>query len=584
MVFIFFLMIRGICLSITLLVFTWLSTQPAVAQRSKRKNQQQTEVQQQKSSGQAEYNFSEGMKYYVLENYPKAVDYFRKSLDMDPENSGANYVTADALFKSGNVTQAIPYAEKALKSDESNKYYYQLLARLYEADKRFPQAIKVYQELTKRLPNDPEGYVELANVYLSQEKYEDALKVYDRVEKITGLSEEIIRQKQQLYLKLDKTDEAIAEGKKLVEAYPDDIRYAILLAEIYITSNRAKEALPLLERIVTEEPEQGQARLILSDIYRNNGQPEKADAELIQAFSNPDLEADTKVQVLSSYMRVLKDKASQEKALKLADLIVKIHPTEARAYAVYGDLLAMSDEKARARDSYATASRLDNSIYEVWNQIIRLDLELQQTDSLMIHSEQALELFPNQAVFWFYNGMANLIKKDYEKSVESLEEGKKLALSNKELMNDVNAMLGDAYNGIGDYKKSDEAYEAVLVQEPDNASVLNNYSYYLSLRKEKLAQAQKMAGQLVEKNPTNPTYLDTYGWVLFVSKEYAQARKYLERAAKDSTNGTILEHYGDVLYKLGETDKALELWMKAKQAGQGSELIDQKIAQKKFYE
>jgi tetratricopeptide (TPR) repeat protein len=233
---------------------------------------------------------------------------------------------------------------------------------------------------------------------------------------------------------------------------------------------------------------------------------------------------------------------------------------------------------------FLTSLRLDNSVFETWHQLISLDYELNQTDSVIKHSEGALELFPNQGIFWFFNGYGFLMKKDYEKAVFALEESRKLSGENKQLLNDINMMLGDAYNGLGDYIKSDAAYETVLSNDPENANVLNNYSYFLSLRKEKLDKAKQMAGKLIEKNPDNPTYLDTYAWILYMMEDYQQARKYLEKAAVNATNGTILEHYGDVLYKLGETEQALQQWMKAKKLGESSDLIDKKIAQKKLYE
>lgn len=568
---------------ISLLLLLW-NHDTAWAQRSRKKEKENVPQQRLKNAGLGEYYFSEGMKFFVLENYQKAIDQFQKSLEMDADNAGTHYAIADAYARIGNQPEATAYAEKALKLDDSNKYFYQLLAGLYEKDKKYAQAIKVYQDQMKKMPDDLESYFNLANIYLYQEKYEDAIKLYDKVEKTIGINEDVVRQKQQIYLKLNKTSEAITEGKKLVETFPEEIKYAILLAEIYISTGRQKEAVPLLQNIIEEGSGQAQARLVLSDIYRKNGQNQKADEELNLAFSSPDLEPDTKVQILISYTKSLKDDASRKNALKLADLLVKAHPGEAKAHAVYGNLLEMSKEKQKARDAYSIACRLDNSSFEIWHQIIRLDWELNEVDSLTKHSEQALELFPNQGVFWFFNGYAYLTKKDYDKAVQSLEESKKLSADNKELLNDINMMLGDSYNGLSDHIRSDAAYEAVLASDPDNASVLNNYSYFLSLRKEKLDKAKQMAAKLVEKYPDNPTYLDTYAWILYMMEDYQQARKYLEKAAKNSTNGTILEHYGDVLYKLGETDLALQQWMKAKQAGESSDQIDKKIAQKKLYE
>jgi Tfp pilus assembly protein PilF len=166
-----------------------------------------------------------------------------------------------------------------------------------------------------------------------------------------------------------------------------------------------------------------------------------------------------------------------------------------------------------------------------------------------------------------------------------LEEGRRLSVGNQELLNDYNAMLGDAYNATGEYGQSDAAYQSVLEKDPDNAAVLNNYSYFLALRGEKLEQAKQMAARLVEKAPQQP-YLPGYVRLGAVHAEGLPAGPQVPgtSAAKGSDNGTILEHYGDVLYKLGESEKALQVWQQAKRIGRTSEKLDQKIAQKKLYE
>jgi len=140
---------------------------------------------------------------------------------------------------------------------------------------------------------------------------------------------------------------------------------------------------------------------------------------------------------------------------------------------------------------------------------------------------------------------------------------------------------------LGDHAKSDDAYELVLKDDPRNDHVLNNYSYFLSLRKEKLPRALEMSAQLVERNPNSATYLDTHAWVLYIMKDYTKARTYLEKALNADPNGvsgTILEHYGDVLFQLGEKDKAVEQWKKAKQKGENSQQLEKKITSGKLYE
>jgi tetratricopeptide (TPR) repeat protein len=271
----------------------------------------------------------------------------------------------------------------------------------------------------------------------------------------------------------------------------------------------------------------------------------------------------------------------------MAQELSRQNPNDPQAYIMMANLLTKQGQKAEARDAYLRAARIDPSVFDVWNAIIQLDGELAEVDSILVHTEKALEVFPNQGILWYSNGTAHLYKRHYQEAVDALEESRKLLASDKRILPEINSQLGDAYNGLRDYARSDEAYEAALKANPSDGRVLNNYSYYLSLRKENLPKAKSMSTKLVELYPKDATYLDTHAWVLYVMKDYAGAKKYLEKALQaepSKISGTILEHYGDVLFQLGDKAKAIEQWKLAKQKGQTSDRIDQKIAGGKLYE
>ena len=78
--------------------------------------------------------------------------------------------------------------------------------------------------------------------------------------------------------------------------------------------------------------------------------------------------------------------------------------------------------------------------------------------------------------------------RNYNKAIDAFNDGLEFVYDNKKMMLEFYSNLGDAYQYTGQYEKSDKAYEDALKIDPDNAYVLNNYSYYLSLRKEKLEQ------------------------------------------------------------------------------------------------
>ncbi|GAB3991001.1 tetratricopeptide repeat protein [Spirosoma daeguense] len=532
---------------------------------------------------EAETQFTEGIRYLMTDEPAKAITQFEKLLQKQPSNAAAHYSLANALVKSGKLNDAVAHAAKAHNLSADNKYYSLLLAELYVKQKRYAEAEALYEAILKKGSENAEYGVELAAIYLFDEKPDQALNAYNLVERELGTNEEITRQKQRIYLKQNKIDKAIEEAEKLVASEPSEPDYLLEGAELLIANDRVDQAITWIDRALKLNSDLPQAHVLLADIYRKKGDMARVKTELNQVLANPNLEAGLKARILSSYVNLTGESpTAQQDALGMAEKLAKSSPNDPKTQVMLADLLVQQGKKVEARDAYARAAKLDGSIYEVWGALLQLDGELNHVDSLLVHSEQALEVFPTQGLFWYSNGSANLFKRKYQQAVDALEESRKLlaASTNTELRKGIDAQLGDAYNGLGDYPKSDEAYEAVLKVDPLNDHVLNNYSYFLSLRKDKLQRAQQLAQKLVERNPTNATYLDTYAWVLYVAKDYTKARQYLEKALANPANvsGTIIEHYGDVLYQLGQHDKALEQWKQAKVKGGGSPELDKKIA------
>jgi tetratricopeptide (TPR) repeat protein len=271
--------------------------------------------------------------------------------------------------------------------------------------------------------------------------------------------------------------------------------------------------------------------------------------------------------------------------IRLSELLVEAHPDESNAYAISGDLYFQLGQNEKALRNYKLAVDGEKSNFGLWQNVLNIEMELEKYDSVAIVAESAIEYFPNQSAVYYYGGTAYLIQKKYKEAITMLEQGSKYTGTNPELTSVFYGQLGDAYNAISDHEKSDASYEKALQAQPDNDHVLNNFSYFLSLRKEQLPRAQEMSKKLVEKYPNNSTYLDTHAWVLYVMGNYKEARKYLELAIVDKdASGTIVEHYGDVLYKLKDINAAVEQWEKARKLGEASPNLDKKIADKKLYE
>ena len=229
---------------------------------------------------------------------------------------------------------------------------------------------------------------------------------------------------------------------------------------------------------------------------------------------------------------------------------------------------------------------VDKSKYQVWNQLLVCESEMGAFDSLAKHSGEVMELFPEQAAPYYLNGIAYIRLKKYDKAVQPLKEGQQFVFENVPLEVEFCANLAEVYNNLKQYEKSDKEFDKAIELDPNNAPILNNYAYYLSLRKQNLEKAEKMSRRSLDISPNSVNNLDTYGWVLFQEKKYEEAKRYLEKAFDKGgfNRPAIVEHYGDVLFFLNETDKAVENWKKARELGANSDLLNKKIADKKFYE
>src|SRR6476661_4047353 len=534
---------------------------------------------------QSEALFVEGVKFILLEDYTKALERLLKAYAINPQNAAVNYKIAEANLLSGNLRDATNYAEAATRLDSKNAYYYLLLAQVQATQKQYDAATRTYATLIKEVP-DSGGYLfNLADLYLAQNKLPEALATLEQAEKQFGQVDEISFKKQQIFLKQNKLDLAIAEGEKLIQANPTEARYVLAQAEMYANNNRLADAIRVAQQALKLERDNPQAHMILAAVYKQQNKAAEAEEEIRQAFTSPALDIDDKVRILVGYIKQLPNPAVNQTALDLAATTVRVHPKEAKAYAVAGDIQTLTDHKKEARDTYLKALKLDNSKFQIWQQVVLIDAELNQTDSLLVHTDHALELFPNQAALWFYNGVAHVLNKQTQKGVKSLEHGRKLVTGNSELLSQFDTQLGDAYHELKQYDKSDAAYEAALATDPDNVSALNNYSSFLSLRGEKLEKAKRMAGKVVKQHPDNDTSLDTYAWVLYKLKDYAGAKVNLEKALETTKDAAVIEHYGDVLYQLGEKERAVAEWQRARKAGPGaSDLLDRKLKDRKLYE
>ena len=545
---------------------------------------------------EAEFYFTEGEKFFILEDYAKALMYYQRTLELTPDNATVHYKIAEVLMTSNrqdDMLRASLSIENTLRLEKKNKYFYLLAANIYSSLTRFDKAAEVYETMVKEIDGTAEYLYELAAVYQYANRVNEAIDTYDRAESILGLNEISSLQKQRLLIEQGKVKEGIAEGEKLVKAFPHEERYVMGFTEVLSQKGYRTEAIQYLEKFVAENPEAVNTKMLLAGYYRDNNEEQKARPLLLNLFDHPDVDLNRKVIVLGTYntelsqarVKGIHDADKEKFAITLFEKMVVHHPEEANVHILGGDLFLTAGRSNEAQQEYLKAITIGDVNYEVYENLLYLETQAEQFDKVITHAETATELFPNQPMLYYYNGFALVKKRQFNEAVQVLEQAKRVASSNVNLVAEINAQLGEAFNGLRQFEKSDKAFEDALAVNANNLVVLNNYSYFLALRKENLEKAEKMSAALIKNNPENATFLDTHAWVLYSRSKFKEAKKIIERAVSSgNASATHFEHYGDILFKLGDVDGAVAQWEKARGMNANNEVLNRKISTRKIYE
>ncbi len=522
----------------------------------------------------------------TVDNNKVAADLFERVIQMDPLNDAAMYELANIRKVANNYDDALPLLQKATGIKPDNEWYWLALADCYEKTNDFAKLNKIFDELIRINPDKPDYYFDQGNAYFYEGKYDEALKVYDRLEAVTGLNDDLMASRQKIYLKQGKLDLATKQLEQMIEKDPAQIKYYLFLSELYNSNNYPDKALKVLLTAEKLSPNNGLVHLGLADIYRDKKNIDASYNELTLAFAISDLDIDQKIKIILGYLPKFPDPNAKASALELSRILTVSHPTNAKAYAVYGDMLLQNDKMKDAKEAYQKSIELNSQVYEVQEQLVRIELSQNDIEGAIKDGENSLSLFPNQAWMNYLTGVAWLQKKDIKKALEYIKNATGLEFQDKDLLAQSFSALGDCYHDLKDNKKSDDAYDKALGYNPDNAFTLNNYAYYLSLRGERLDKAAAMSKHSTDLQPNNSSFEDTYAWILFKQKDYAGARQWIEKALSDDKDKSAVksEHYGDILFYLGNVDAAVENWKKAKANGDTSPVLDRKINEKKYIE
>lgn len=533
--------------------------------------------------------FLEAEKAFVAGDIELAISLYKEAVHQDPKNDAAYYQMARIFHAGQDFKNATDLIERAVKISPDNLWYNLFAAEIYATGGDFKTAENYYDKVIKLNPQELTYRFDKAYIQGQAENYEGAIKTLNEIEAILGKNEAITGQKVALYLSANKIDAAANELQKVIDEEPGNEKNYMTLAQIYQANGETDKASAVYQKLLKINPENIPALLFVADQKRLSGNDTDYLNFIGELIDNKALGIDPKIGILYSLLEEYR-RGTRKTLIPVFPLVEKLktnYPDDAKSFAMSGDFYNINDNKEEAVTDYKKSLTLRTDVFTVWKQLFVLMNDLKQYDELIEKTHEAAELYPTNGLVYFFEGLALSQKKEYKDAVNPYGKAYKMSAGDVPLRAQILGNLAENYHNMELHQKSDSCFEESIRLDDENAYILNNFSYYLSLRKEKLQIAKEYSALSNKLVVNNSSFLDTYAWVLFQLGDYNEAEKYQQKAidaAGANERATLLEHYGDILIMLNKKDKAQEYWEKAKNLGANSPTLDRKISDLKYYE
>lgn len=486
------------------------------------------------------YIFQEAMRQKLANKYDAAIDLFDYCHQLDPESGAVLYELAELYRYAKNDTLAIKALEKACRLYPNNYWYKNHLVTLYLDNRRNDEALQCVEDMARLFPEKGEVLGMLLELYEKKNDYANMVKVLDKIEVKEGKSEKLSMEKFRLFLQMNDEARAFEEMRNLADEYPNDLRYQVVIGDLYLDAGKKEEALKQFQMVEAQDPENVTLLLSMANFYNQEGDTAHYQDYLTRLLTNKDVDDATRMRMLGVLVREnLTTNADSTQLLSLFDKVLQ-QPQE------HTDILElkvryMDKKKMPVEDQKPILRRIleiDPEHDMARHMLLKYAVEENDHQSIVNICKPAVEYNADSPVFYFYMGVEYYLIDEKEKSIDALRSGLNRVENEMDEENRFKirthsyALLGDIYHQLGQDDKAFQAYDSCLIYNKNDAMVLNNYAYYLSLKKKDLQRAEAMSRLSNELEPDNSTYLDTYAWVLFQQKRYDEAKQYMDKVVE----------------------------------------------------
>jgi len=524
--------------------------------------------------------FFAGLKEKMNENYTNASSSFSKILLIDPSNDAAHFELANLQLRQNKILDAEVSIKKALVGKPQNIWYLKLLSEIYKRNGNMDALVQTFDKLIALDPDTESFYFDRANALFISGKVDESKKAYDFLEQKFGVSKASAAAKK----RFKTSDTNGNELQKAITDSPNDVKNYLELSGVLLEKNQNEEALNILLKAKAIDADNYEVNLALADVYNALKKPDEAFGALKIAFDNTEMPLPSKLNILSQMLTRFGKPDVAKQAKELGAILLNDYKTDSKVLILYGDILYQQGDLKGAKEQYMAAIKITEQLYIAWEKLLGVQTLMGNYGEAIKTGEEALTVYPNQAILYYYRAFALHRNNQNAEASYELTNALQLDPEDTNLKAMILALQAEVLIDQGKLKEADASFDKAVSLAPNNYQTMSNYAYYLALRNQDLAKAEKLAAKSALALPQNSSILDTYAIVLSKVNKLDEALTYIQKALQnnEANNPVYLEHYGDILFLKGEKEKAVEQWQKAKMSGNQSEKLNRKINEKKY--
>ncbi len=490
---------------------------------------------------------------YAAKNYPKALQYYEKSSQLDPKDIGVLKSVAKCQEKTGSISAAILSYEQVIALDPKADEELKALGDLYRKQKKTGNAVTTYKKyLAKKSDDELSKYV--GDVLLKEKKPAEAITYYEMVKGPSAQKAEFLTSYGQACFEAKNSDKALEVYRKLATITPQNAEVFQTLFQLLFKKNQKDEAIVYLKKYLLLKPDNAPLQKTLGDMLYARKDRQGAIAAYKAA-----LKADPGIRGLyKKYAELVLEKGSEAEIASVLANAVKAGEADTDMYKKLGAIYIKQKKYADAIPLFEKASQLDPKDIEVLASLADAQARSGNTSAAILTYEQVVAL--DQKATDEYKALGDLYKKQ-KKTDLSIKNYKKYL--EKKSDNGVALEIADYSFGKKDYTEAIKYYALVSGSDAGKADVLKNYAEASLLAKQP-SKALKLYKKLAEQQPSNSSVLkklyeiaektDSADDVLFYLKKYA---------ALNPKDADAQKKLGDLLYDKKDSNGALASYRKA---------------------